>query len=84
MRRTVQAPQVNNNLFTGFNPVFWADAYFVKNFTKFDLMSPEKQQKLALILCDIYKPFYLAMRALMAFNTKIGTTYEKQYPALLN
>ena len=84
VRRTVKALQVNNNLFTGFSPVFWADAYFVKDFTKFDLMSPEKLQKLALILCDIYKPFYLAMRALMAFDAKIGITYEKQYPALLN
>ena len=84
VRRTVKALQLNDNLFTGFSPVFWADANFVKDFTKFDLMSPEKLQKLALILCDIYKPFYLAMRALMAFDAKIGTTYEKQYPALLS
>ena len=70
VRRTVKALQLNNNLFTGFSQVFGLGAYFVKDFTKFDLLSPEKLQKLTLILCDIDGPFYLAIWSLMAFDTK--------------
>ena len=63
--RTVKALQVSNNSFTCRSQMFWADAYFVKDFTVFDLLSPEKLQKLALILYDIYRLFDLAMRALI-------------------
>ena len=70
VRRTVKALQVNNNLFTGFSQVFRVGAYFVKDFTKFDLLSTEKLQKLTLILCYIYGPFYLSIWSLMDFDTK--------------
>ena len=70
VRRTVKALQLNDNLFTGFSQVFRVGANFVKDFTKFDLLSPEKLQKLTLILCYIYGPFYLSIWSLMAFDTK--------------
>ena len=66
--RTVKALQVSNNFFTCLCQMFWADAYFVKDFTMFDFLSPEKLQKLALILHDIYGSFDLAMRALITFD----------------
>lgn len=82
--RTVKPLQVNNDPFSGLSQVFWADAYFVKDFTKLNLLSLEKLKKLALILHDIYGSFDLALRVLMACDEKSGTTYANQYPSLLN
>ena len=73
----MKALQVNNNLFKCLSQMFWADAYFAKDFTMFDLLRPEKLQKLALILHNIYGSFDHAMRVLMTFDAKTGTTYEK-------
>ncbi|MBL6932399.1 MAG: FkbM family methyltransferase, partial [Rhodospirillales bacterium] len=59
--RTVQPLLINNDLFKGLSQDFWADAVFIKDFTKLDQLSAQKLQKMALILHDIYGSFDIAL-----------------------
>jgi FkbM family methyltransferase len=77
--RVVKPTQKNDDIYAGLSQVFWSDAIFVKDFTKLDLFNPIKLEKLALILNDIYGSFDLSMRALMACDSKAGTTYASKY-----
>ncbi len=38
----------------GISQVFWADAIFIKDFTKFDHLNVDRPKKIALFLNDIY------------------------------
>ena len=82
--RVVQPTKKNDDIYAGMSQVFWTDAIFVKDFTNFNLLSPDKLKKLALILHDIYDSFDLSMRALMACDAKTGTTYVSEYPLFFN
>lgn len=77
--RMVKPTQKNNDIYAGLSQVFWSYAIFVKDFTKFILLSPNKLKKLALILHDIYGSFDLSMRALLTCDAKSRTTYAIKY-----
>jgi len=68
--RTVQPMLVNNDKFAGLSQIFWADALFIKDFTKLDRLSERSLKKLALILHDCYGSYDIALRALMAVDAK--------------
>ncbi len=77
--RTVQPLLVNNDIYNGISQVFWADAIFIKDFTKFDQLSSVSLKKMALILNDIYGSFDIALRALMAVDTKAKSNLAEKY-----
>ena len=58
---------------------FWADAVFIKDFTKFDELSIRSLEKLALILHDIYGSFDIVLRALMAHDAKSKSQLSEKY-----
>jgi len=77
--RTVQPLLVNNDIYNGISQVFWADAIFIKDFTKFDQLSSVSLKKMALILNDIYGSFDIVLRALMAVDTKAKSNLAEKY-----
>lgn len=77
--RTVQPVLVNNDIYKELSQVFWADAIFIKDFTKLELLSPEQLKKMALILNDIYGSIDIAMRALMVLDAKQETGLARDY-----
>jgi len=77
--RIVQPMLVNNNIYSELSQATYADAIFIKDFTKFDQLDPEQLKKISLILNDIYGSFDIALRALMACDAKNKSNYAEQY-----
>ncbi len=84
MSRAVRPFRANGDLYGGFGQVFWSDAVFVKDFTKFDGLSPLQLKKVALILHDLYGASDLAMRALMELDRKSATDFAPRFVAFLS
>ena len=64
--RTIKPTLIDNNVHKGLNQLFWTDAVFIKDFTKFDQLNIDSLKKMALILNDIYGSYDLVIRALLA------------------
>ena len=77
--RIVQPMLVNNNIYSELSQATYADAIFIKDFTKFDQLDPEQLKKISLILNDIYVSFDIALRALMVCDAKNKSNYAEQY-----
>ncbi|MBL7007131.1 MAG: FkbM family methyltransferase [Spirochaetia bacterium] len=82
--RIIQPMIMDNNPRGGLGQVTYADAVFVRDFTKFDALSSENLKKIALILNDIYGAYDLVLRSLMAFdkkeNANLADEYLKRFP----
>ena len=77
--RTVQPMMVDGDKYAGLSQVFWADAVFIKDFTKLDGLSVQSLRKLALILHDVYGSCDIVLRALMALDAKAHSTIAEKY-----
>ena len=62
----------------------YADAIFIKDFTKFDQLSSKQLKKIALVMNDIYESYDIVLRALMACDTKRKSTFAEQYLKFLS
>ena len=82
--RILQPLLINNDIRRELSQVTWADAVFVRNFTKFDQLDPVSLKKIALILHDIYGSIDLAFRALIACDEKTGSSLVRGYGELLS
>ncbi len=78
-RRIVQPMLIDQDTSKGANQMLWADAVFIKDFTKFDHLDSASLEKIALIMNDIYGSFDIVQRALMSLdkknNSKLNETY---------
>ena len=77
--RIVQPMLINNDIYSELSQATYADAIFVKDFTKFDQLDPEQLKKISLILNDIYGSLDIALRALMACDVKNKSNYAAEY-----
>ena len=75
---------LNNDIRGQLSQATYADAVFIKDFTKFDQLSSKQLKKVALILNDIYESFDIVLRALMAYDTKTKSTFAEQYLKFLS
>ncbi|MEA2708508.1 MAG: hypothetical protein QOF78_1109 [Phycisphaerales bacterium] len=75
--RVLQPMLVNDDVYAGLSQVFWADAVFVRDFTRFDLLPPAKLLKLATILHDVYGSYDVALHALAAHDRVTGNDPAK-------
>jgi FkbM family methyltransferase len=80
--RTFRPLLLDQDIYKGLNQALWADAVFVRDFTRFDLLSSEKLMKVALILHDLYGSFDLALRALSAVDQRQGSDLGARYMRL--
>lgn len=77
--RIVQPMIFNDNPRGQLSQATYADAVFIKDFTKFDRLEKDGLKKIALILNDLYGSFDIALRALMALDTKYGSDLVDEY-----
>jgi len=77
--RALKPLVVNNDPYAGLSQLMWADAVFVRDFTRFEDLKPEKLLKLALILHDIFSSFDLALRALLVRDALVGSNLGQTY-----
>lgn len=82
--RILQPMTLNNDIRGQLSQVTYADAVFIKDFTKFDQLSSKQLKKIALILNDMYESFDIVLRALMAYDTKTKSTFAEQYLKFLS
>ncbi|MCZ6521781.1 MAG: FkbM family methyltransferase, partial [Bacteroidetes bacterium] len=83
--RRMVSPLANpNNEFDGLNQVLFADAVFIKDFTKLYDFSRLQLLKYCIILHDIYKSFDIVLRTLFFIDNKFETNYANIYSVVLN
>jgi len=77
--RTVQPLIVEGDIYKGLSQNFWADAVFIKDFTKFDNLNSLELKKIALILHEVYGSVDIALRAIMAIDKKSKSNMAEEY-----
>ncbi len=82
--RMIRPMRPKGNIYGGLSQMFWADAIFVRDFTKLAALDSVQLTKMALILHDIYGSYDLALRCLMACDSKMGTQLAGKYVAALS
>lgn len=70
---------LGNNLNTPISQMLWADAVYVKNFTRFHEISPRKLLKLAIMLHELYQSFDLSALAIKSFDEQTGFRLYERY-----
>lgn len=68
-----------NNPSSPVNQVLWADVIYVKDFTRFDEISPRKLLKLAIMLHELYQSFDLCAVAIKSFDEQTGFRLYDRY-----
>lgn len=74
-RRTLQPMHP----YAGYNQFLWADAIFIRDITKPELMTPEQLLKLAVILHECYESYDVSLYLLRAHDKQAGTNYAPLY-----
>jgi len=77
--RMVSPLLMDDDIYREFSQVFWADAVFIRDFTKLSRLPPEKLLKFSIILHDIYESYDLVLRILMAHDDQTATNYAELY-----
>jgi hypothetical protein len=70
---------LGNDLNSPISQVLWADVVYVKDFTKFDVISPRKLLKLAILLHELYQSFDLCALAIKSFDNQTGFSLYDRY-----
>jgi FkbM family methyltransferase len=61
--------------YVGHSQVFWADAIFVRDFTRLDLLNAEQLLRMAVILYDCYRSYDLVLVLLREHDRRTGQGY---------
>ncbi len=80
---------MGNEPFAGHSQVFWADAIFVRDFTRLDRLSADQLLRLAVILYDCYRSYDLVLyllrehdrRTQQGYGAKFFTLVQRLVPA---
>lgn len=70
---------LENSLNKPISQVLWADVVYVKDFTKFNRISPRKLLKLAIMLHELYQSFDLCALAIKSFDEQTGFRLYDRY-----
>jgi FkbM family methyltransferase len=68
---------------SGHSQALWADAVFVRDFTRLDLLSADQLLRLAVILYDCYRSFDLVFVLLREHDRRTGLGYGKRFRHLV-
>jgi len=77
--RVISPLLVNNNIYAGLSQIVAADAVFVRDFTKLDVLSSDQLLRMALIMHDVYGSFDLVLRALIEYDSRCKANTSKEY-----
>ena len=79
--RAVRPFVLDQNPYKPISQLLWADAVFIKDFTRFNTLRPELLLKAAIILHEVYSSIDMAAFALKAYDAQAGTAYFAGYMA---
>ena len=77
--RVIQPMLKDNDVYGEFVQAVWADAVFVRDFTRLADLALDKLLKMACVLHDVYGSFDLVLRALMAHDALAGSDHSTTY-----
>jgi FkbM family methyltransferase len=77
--RTIKPLIVEDDPYRGLSQVVDADAIFVRDFMRLDLLSGEQLLKLATIMHDLYQSFDLVLKALLEYDRREGASLASRY-----
>lgn len=70
---------LSSDPYAGHSQVFWADAVFVRDLTRLDLLSPEQILRLAVILFDCYRSHDLVLYLLREHDRRAHKGYGEKF-----
>jgi FkbM family methyltransferase len=80
--RAVVPLAVANKPYEGYGQLFWADAVFMRDFTRPDQLDPDQLLRLAVILHDCYAAYDVVAHLLLARDRRTGSDLGDRYVRL--
>lgn len=77
--RVISPMLVNNDIYAGMSQIVWADALFVRDFTRPERMSDHQLLQTATILHDCYRSVDLVMHLLSEYDQRCGSSIAQTY-----
>ena len=77
--RVIKPLLVNNDIYAGLSQLLWADALYVRDFTRLELLTNEQLLRLALILNDCYNSIDLVLHFLCEYDKRTQGNYSQLY-----
>jgi FkbM family methyltransferase len=77
--RVIAPLVVGNDIQAGLSQLLWADAIFVRDFTRMDLLKDDELLMMASILHDCYRSIDLALRLVTEYDTRTGSKLGDAY-----
>jgi FkbM family methyltransferase len=77
--RVIQPMLIDNNIYAGMSQTLWADAIFVRDFTRLEVMSDEQLLQTAAIVHDCYESIDLAYHLLLEHDRRSGGQLAATY-----
>jgi FkbM family methyltransferase len=79
--RAVQPMMVNNDPYAGLGQLVWADAVFMRDLTRLDVLSDTQLMAMAAILHDAYGAYDIAFRLIAEHDRRTGSARAPAYLA---
>ncbi|WP_448191818.1 FkbM family methyltransferase [Azospirillum sp. sgz301742] len=79
--RTIQPLLVDNSIYAGLSQLLWADAIFVKDFSRLDLFTDQQLLRMATIMHECYRSIDLSLHLLNEYDRRSGTVMASNYLA---
>ena len=77
--RVVRPLMVNNDMYAGLSQLVWADAVFIKDFSRLEALSEAQLLKTAKILHDCYQSVDVALYLLTEYDRRTGEHLGRAY-----
>ena len=77
--RVIQPLLVDNNIFSGLSQIVWADAVFIRDFTRLALLSDQQLLGMAAIVHDCYRSVDLALHLLTEYDRRTKRVTAANY-----
>jgi FkbM family methyltransferase len=77
--RVIKPLIVNNDVFAGLSQLFWTDAFYIRDFTRLELLTTDQLLRLALILHDCYTSVDMVLHLLVEYDKRTGGNYAQTY-----
>ena len=71
--------RLSEDVYAGHSQALWADAIFVRDFTRLDLLDTEQLLRLAVILHDCYGSYDLVFHLLRDYDRRTGQAYGARF-----
>jgi FkbM family methyltransferase len=77
--RVIRPLLMDNNIYAGLSQLVWADAVFIRDITRLDLLSDDNLLDMAAILHECYKSVDATLHLLGEHDRRTGTEFARMY-----